>query len=59
MKGYLRQDGRKGIRNTVVVAYLIECARHVSNEIALEFRGQIPIPDLLCEHIHPTSDVGC
>ncbi|MBT3700447.1 MAG: UxaA family hydrolase [Alphaproteobacteria bacterium] len=40
MKGYLRQDGRKGIRNTVVVAYLIECARHVSNEIALEFRGQ-------------------
>jgi altronate dehydratase large subunit len=40
MKGYLRQDGRKGIRNTVVVAYLIECARHVSNEIALEFRGR-------------------
>jgi altronate dehydratase large subunit len=40
MKGYLRQDGRKGIRNTVVIAYLIECARHVSNEIALEFRGR-------------------
>jgi altronate hydrolase len=40
MKGYLRQDGRKGIRNVVVVAYLIECARHVANEIALSFRGQ-------------------
>ena len=28
--GYLRQDGRKGIRNYVVVAYLVECAHHVA-----------------------------
>jgi len=40
MKGYLREDGRKGIRNVVVVAYLIECARHVANEIAFGFRGK-------------------
>jgi altronate dehydratase large subunit len=40
MRGYLRQDGQKGIRNTVVIAYLIECARHVANEIALDFRGR-------------------
>ena len=40
MKGYLRQDGRKGIRNVVIVAYLIECARHVANEVVLEFREQ-------------------
>lgn len=40
MRGYLRQDGRKGIRNTIVVAYLIECARHVANEVVLEFREQ-------------------
>src|SRR5687768_11802943 len=30
MRGYLRRDGRKGIRNVVVVAYLVECAHHVA-----------------------------
>jgi len=40
INGYLRQDGRKGIRNTVVVAYLVECARHVAQEITNRFRGQ-------------------
>lgn len=39
-QGYLRQDGRKGIRNVVVVAYLVECAHHVSREIAQHFRGR-------------------
>ncbi len=33
LEGYLREDGRKGIRNLVAVAYLVECARHVSAEI--------------------------
>lgn len=33
MRGYLRSDGRKGIRNHVVVAYLVECAHHVAREI--------------------------
>ena len=40
MKGYLRSDGRKGIRNVIVVAYLVECAHHVAREIAWSFRGQ-------------------
>ena len=40
MKGFLRKDGRKGIRNTIVVAYLIECARYVANEIAYNFRDK-------------------
>ena len=31
--GYLRPDGRKGIRNTVLVAYLVECAHHVARRI--------------------------
>jgi altronate hydrolase len=31
---YARADGRKGIRNLVVVAYLVECAHHVAREIA-------------------------
>lgn len=40
MKGYLRSDGRKGIRNVVVVAYLVECAHHVAREIACSFRDR-------------------
>lgn len=38
MRGYLRSDGRKGIRNVIVVAYLVECAHHVAREIALPYR---------------------
>lgn len=31
--GYPRKDGRKGIRNVVIVAYLVECAHHVARRI--------------------------
>jgi len=33
MRGYLRADGRKGVRNVVAVAYLVECAHHVARAI--------------------------
>lgn len=32
--GYLRSDGRKGVRNLVLVVYTVECARHVAHAIA-------------------------
>ncbi len=35
--GYPRADGRKGIRDVVLVAYLVECAHHVAREIAMPF----------------------
>ncbi|MBN2475220.1 MAG: UxaA family hydrolase [Pirellulales bacterium] len=38
MQGYLRDNGSKGVRNVVAVAYLVECAHHVAREIALPFR---------------------
>lgn len=38
MKGYPRSDGRKGIRNVVAVAYLVECAHHVAREIVAPHR---------------------
>ena len=38
LTGYLRSDGRKGIRNVVAVAYLVECAHHVAREIAWPHR---------------------
>ena len=40
LKGFLRNDGRKGIRNCIVVAYLVECAHHVAREIVDSFKGQ-------------------
>lgn len=36
-QGYLRKDGRKGIRNSIIVAYLVECARHVAERIVDHF----------------------
>ncbi|MBB5189803.1 altronate hydrolase [Silvimonas terrae] len=40
LQGWLRSDGRKGIRNVVAVAYLVECAHFVASEITQHFRGQ-------------------
>ena len=34
LEGYERNDGRKGIRNLTLVAYLVECAHFVASEIA-------------------------
>jgi len=65
MTGYLRDDGRKGIRNVVAVAYLVECAHHVAREIVhphrdaahvIGFPGCFPNPyaqtmmERLCTH---------
>lgn len=33
IQGFPRADGRKGIRNVVAVAYLVECAHHVARTI--------------------------
>ncbi|MCL1077944.1 hydrolase [Parashewanella spongiae] len=33
IKAWQRSDGRKGIRNVVVVGYLVECAHHVARRI--------------------------
>jgi altronate hydrolase len=38
LRGFPRDDGRKGIRNVVAVAYLVECAHHVAREIVAGFR---------------------
>ncbi len=50
MRGYLRADGRKGIRNTVVVGYLVECAHHVARQIASPFDD---------EDVHVIGFPGC
>jgi altronate hydrolase len=38
MTGYYRKSGRKGIRNNLLVVYLVECAHHVAQEITRTFR---------------------
>ncbi|WP_338760262.1 UxaA family hydrolase [Massilia sp. METH4] len=40
LAGYLRSDGRKGIRNVVVVVYTVECAHHVARLVVNAFPGQ-------------------
>ena len=40
ISGYLRADGRKGIRNIVVVAYMVECAHHVARQVVNMFPNQ-------------------
>lgn len=50
MHAWLRSDGRKGIRNTVVVAYLVECAHHVSQQIVRPFET---------EDVHVIGFPGC
>lgn len=40
MQGFLRPDGRKGIRNVLAVAYTVECAHHVAAEIAHPYRDR-------------------
>ncbi|KRF18414.1 UxaA family hydrolase [Paenibacillus sp. Soil787] len=39
MKGYLRLDGRIGIRNNVAIIYTVECAHHVADQIARSVDG--------------------
>lgn len=38
-QGFLRPDGRKGIRNLVLIIYTVECARHVAHAIGAEEEG--------------------
>jgi altronate hydrolase len=45
LTGYARSDGRKGIRNHLLVVYLVECAHHVAREIAhgAHFEGSVQV----------------
>jgi len=47
-QGFLRKDGRKGIRNHLLVVYTVECASFVAQEIA---RGE--------ENVHVIGFPGC
>ena len=49
-QGFLRKDDRKGIRNVVAVAYLVECAHHVARRIV----SKIDDPD-----VHLIGFPGC
>ncbi|QYD72440.1 UxaA family hydrolase [Paraburkholderia edwinii] len=59
LQGYLRSDGRKGIRNVVAVAYLVECAHHVAREIVTHFREPLDaFDDLSAERGPPVHLIG-
>ncbi|UWQ18045.1 UxaA family hydrolase [Jannaschia sp. M317] len=40
MMAWQRSDGRKGIRNTILIAYTVECAHHVCTRIAQDCADQ-------------------
>ena len=46
----MRDDGRKGIRNVVLVSYLVECAHHVAARIAQHYQQ---------EEVHLIGFSGC
>jgi altronate dehydratase large subunit len=48
--GYLRSDGRKGIRNVLPVIYLVECAHHVARQVVERTRD---------ERVHLLGFPGC
>ncbi len=49
-KGFLRGDGRKGIRNVIAVVYLVECAHHVARKVV----DRVDLPD-----VHLIGFPGC
>lgn len=49
-QAYLRPDGQKGIRNIIVVVYLVECAKHVAEKIVAPY---------LEEGVHLIGFSGC
>ena len=40
--GFLRSDGRKGIRDVLIVAYLVECAHHVARRV-VDLSGDVRV----------------
>lgn len=42
-----RKDGKKGIRNKVLVVYTVECSKHVCEEIVKHFQGMNEDVDLV------------
>jgi len=59
LQGFLRADGRKGIRNVIAVAYLVECAHHVAREIVGQFRPAFDaFDDPAADHEPPVHLIG-
>jgi altronate dehydratase large subunit len=50
MNGFLRSDGRKGIRDVVTVVYLVECAHHVARRVVDAVNN---------ENVHLVGFPGC
>ncbi len=43
IQAYLRADGKKGIRNAILVCYLVECANFVATKIAGKFDDDVQV----------------
>jgi altronate hydrolase len=43
INAYLRNDGKKGIRNVILICYLVECAKFVATKIANSFDDDVQV----------------
>lgn len=43
IEAYLQNDGKKGIRNVILVCYLVECAKFVASKIANSFDDDVQL----------------
>jgi altronate hydrolase len=49
-RGYLRPDGKKGVRNKVLVVFTVNCSSHAAQEIAAYFRSRGEDVDVVGQH---------
>jgi len=49
-QGYLRSDGRKGIRNKTLVIFTVDCASHSARQIAAHFQAEGQDVDVIGNH---------
>ncbi|NQZ56788.1 MAG: UxaA family hydrolase [Lentisphaeraceae bacterium] len=52
---YLRADGRKGIRNITLLVALVECARHVAEQIVRPFEEQCDVHLMVWSGCYPND----
>lgn len=50
LEGFVRKDGRKGIRNVICVVYLVECAHHVARLVVSKSQN---------DRVHLVGFPGC
>lgn len=57
--GYLREDGRVGVRNELWIIPTVGCVSHVAERLAEEFQKRTPLTVRALKHEYGCSQLGC